>query len=272
MVTLNSNGDLLGEEKIFAKNDTSYSSFWLFNKERDINSLHFKDSFVNFYDNKVLLSEFNPAIAKNIISFWSEPNDIILDPFSGRSRALISFAMNRRYIGYEISKDAYTHVLEEFNRLGFLKDEKFMQDIILKNKDCIYAHEEYDPESIDLIFTCPPYWNLEKYESCYGQLSDLDDYNIFLQELYNRLLIASEKLKVGKYMILVVGDFRKNAKLTTFHSDLIQKMRNLPDFVLHDIIAIQNIPFYTAAFYFGAVKHKKFTAKAHEYILVWKKL
>ena len=38
---------LVGDKK-FAKRDTSYSSFWLFNKEADMNSEHFKDSFVNF--------------------------------------------------------------------------------------------------------------------------------------------------------------------------------------------------------------------------------
>jgi hypothetical protein len=41
---------------------------------------------------------------------------------------------------------------------------------------------------------------------------------------------------------------------------------------LHDVICIQNIPFHTAAFYFGSSKRTKRTAKAHEYLLVWRKI
>ena len=72
-------------------------------------------------------------------------------------------------------------------------------------------------------------------------------------------------------MILVVGDFRRNSRYVPFHSDLINMFKGYKDLKLHDVIAVQNIPFGTAAFYFGASKKRKHTAKAHEYILVWKK-
>jgi DNA modification methylase len=271
MVMKNTKSDLLGKDKDFAKKDTSYSSFWLFNKERDINSVHFKDSFVNFYDETKLLSEFNPTIAKNIISFWSEKDDIILDPFSGRSRALISYAMNRKYYGYEISSDAYNYMLDEFEELGLFENEWFTNNIKVYNKDCMYLLEDLEDDSVDLVFTCPPYWDLEKYESSPGQLSDYVDYSVFLDELMNRLIAASQKLKPGKYLVIVLGDFRKRGKYISFHSDLLQKMGKMQDLILHDVIVAQNIPFNTSAFYFGAIKHKKFTSKAHEYILVWKK-
>lgn len=270
MVLNNTKYDKLTGDKDFATKDTSYSSFWLFNKERDINSVHFRDSFVNFYDDKELLSEFNPTIAKNVISFWSEPNDMIMDPFAGRTRALVSFAMGRKYTGYEVSPDVVNHLNEKFTALGILRDPNC--DMLIDCKDCIYAYDEYGAEFSDLVFSCPPYWDLEKYESVPGQLSDIKNYKMFLQELVTRLDSSLDTLKIGKYMILVVGDFRRNGKYIPFHSDIVQLFQNRDDIKLHDIIAVQNIPFSTAAFYFGASKKCKHTAKAHEYILVWKKL
>jgi DNA modification methylase len=270
MVIKNTRNDLLGLPKEFARKDTSYSSFWLYNRENDLNSEHLRDRFVNFYDEKILLSEFNPTIAKNIISYWSNEGDLILDPFSGRTRALVSYSMNRKYLGYEISKDAYNYTINKFKDLKLSERENFNVDI--KNEDCINM-ESLKDESVDLIFTCPPYWDIEKYESCKGQLSDIEDYDIFLKELMLRLNISIKKLKKDKYMCIVIGDFRKNKKYYALHSFLIQSMENNKDIKLHDIIAVQNIPFNTAAFYFGpGKKSAKITSKAHEYLLVWKKL
>ena len=262
MVIKNTNSKKLCQGKNFGFKDTSYSSFWLFNKERDLNSLHLKDSFVNFYDEKELLSEFNPTIAKNIISFWSEPTDLILDPFAGRTRAIVSYAMNRRYVGYEVSKDVIDHMKERFEELKIKTD-----NIKLIHDDCI----NLDVEMVDLIFTCPPYYDLERYQSTKGQLSDVKGYSNFLDELVTRLNKASSKLKTGKYMCVVIGDFRRKGKYTTLHSDLMTRMNELKQLKLHDVIIIQNIPFNTAVFYFGARKKHKYTAKVHEYLLVWKK-
>ncbi len=216
-----------------------------------------------------MLSEFNSTVAKNIISFWSEPGDIIFDPFSGRTRALVSYAMGRPYVGCEISKDVVNYNVNKFKELKLLKDENFLVDIV--NDDCLNINEEYPDTEFSLIFSCPPYWNLEKYESCPGQLSDITEYDVFMDELVKRLNVAVDKLKVGGYMCIVIGDFRRKKQYITIHSDLIQQLKNNKNILLHDVVAIQNLPFYSAAFYFGSKKKHKYTAKAHEYLLVWKK-
>lgn len=269
MVTKNTKTDKLGKPKKFAKNDTSYSSFWLYNKERDMNSEHFKDSFVNFYNDKNLLSEFNPTVAKNIISFWTNQKEVILDPFAGRTRALVAHGMDRGYIGFEVSSDVINHMEEKFEELGLNEEEEFVVDII--NDDCYNIDKYYDID-FDMIFSCPPYWNLEKYESTNGQLSDIKEYDKFLDALVKRLRKCIDFLEQDKYICLVVGDFRKNGKYIKFHSDLLQKMDELNNIKLHDVITIQNLPFSTAAFYFGTKKKFKYTAKSHEYLLVWKKI
>jgi len=637
MVIKNAKYDKLAKEKKYSKRDTSYSSFWLYNREADMNSEAFKDKFVNFYDDKNTLSEFNPAVAKNIISFWSNDGDIVLDPFSGRTRAIVSYAMNRSYVGFEVSKDVVNYMYNRFEDIGILNNQNFNIDII--NDDCINVKNYLDGK-VDLVFSCfdketevltedgfklfkdlkyndkiatlngndqlqyqkpikiikqkhdgdmyklsskqinlmvtpdhnlyirdihkdnknkkknfklvqaksafknlqsqyefkkdvnwngtqqevfvlpeykykkraknnsiqkcvkkekklnmndwleffgyyisegcvgkpntvhlyqnvnttvfkkmknvverlgfsfdiktrirknrtkvhgeiriqsaqlrsylkqfgksfdkfipkeflaltikqlnilllslfegdgsiknnklvaystaseqlannvmeivlkigksanikkynnqqcnidgksykclpkhvitvnhtqltpvfncgkktvtqkqlgiqkyndyvyccsvpneiiyvrrngkgvwcgncPPYWNLEKYESCPGQLSDTAEYSVFLKRLKQRLRESADLLKVGGFMCMVVGDFRRRGVYIKFHSDLLSEMEDFKDMELHDVICIQNIPFHTAAFYFGSSKRTKRTAKAHEYLLVWRKI
>lgn len=269
MVTKNTKLDANIEKK-YGRKDTSYSSVWLFNKETDLKSIDLRDKFVNFYDEKDLLSEFNPTVSKNIISYWSKECDVILDPFAGRTRAIVAYAMNRKYRGYEVSKDAHGYLMKRMEELGLSQRPDF--DVTVKNADCINMSKELEPNSADLIFTCPPYWNLEKYESCDGQLSDIDTYSEFLKELKLRLNMAADVLKEDAYMCVVVGDMRRKKKFYPFHLDVMVDMSFNRKLKFHDLIVIQNIPFNTAAFYFGNSDRFKRTAKCHEYLLIWKKV
>lgn len=271
MVQKNSENFIIDPNKKFARKDTSFSSFWLLNKELDLNSIDLKDKFVNFYDEKVLLSEFNPTIAKNIISYWSNRKDRIFDPFAGRTRALVAFAMDRDYIGYEVSKDVQDYIYGRFKELKLCGRPDF--NVVVEHDDCINAKKREDENSFDLCFTCPPYWNLEKYESCKGQLSDISSYYDFLKELVLRLNVTVDLLRKDGYMCLVVGDMRRKGTYIPFHSDLIFEMSLNEKLKLHDVIVMQNLPFHTAAFYFNKNKKKaKVTTKCHEYLLVWKKV
>jgi DNA modification methylase len=270
MVIKNSDKFVSNPDKKFARKDTSYSSIWLFNKELDINSVDLKDKFVNFYNERELLSEFNPTVAKNVISYWSKPNDFIFDPFAGRSRALVAYAMNRNYIGYEISEDVYDYIFDRFKELKLCGRPDF--NVVIEHDDCINAVNKEEKESFDLVFSCPPYHNLEEYESCPGQLSDIKDYYVFMNELVKRLNIAVELLKKDGYMCIIVGDFRRKNTYYMLHNDLLIGMMENNHLKLHDIIVIQSIPFHTAAFYFGSNNRFKRTAKCHEYLLIWKKV
>ena len=40
-----------------------------------------------------------------------------------------------------------------------------------------------EDESVHLVVTSPPYWNLKKYEESSGQLGNIDDYDKFLHEI-----------------------------------------------------------------------------------------
>lgn len=61
-------------------------------------------------------------------------------------------------------------------------------------------------ESVQLVLTSPPYWNLKEYEKTQGQLGHIDDYDTFLSELDKVWKSCFDALVPGGRLICVVGD------------------------------------------------------------------
>jgi site-specific DNA-methyltransferase (adenine-specific) len=60
--------------------------------------------------------------------------------------------------------------------------------------------------SIHLVVTSPPYWNLKRYNDTRDQLGHIDDYETFLEELGKVWEHAYRLLVPGGRMVCVVGD------------------------------------------------------------------
>lgn len=239
-------------------NDTSYSSLWLYDW-KPIDGLN--DALAKTEG----LSELNPALAGKIIRYWSEEEDIILDPFAGRGRAVVAMLHNRHYIGFEVSEMAYKQLYETISQERY----EDLPQPVLHNEDS-YNLDNHPLPEVDLIFTCPPYWNLEQYESVPGQLSNMDTYQLFLERLKQIMGKAVKKLKKDGFLVMVVGDWRDDGKLIPFHSDCIPLLSNL-SLELWDIIVNQSVTWHLACKRFGKMRDIKKTSKVHEYILVFKK-
>jgi len=61
-------------------------------------------------------------------------------------------------------------------------------------------------ESVHLVVTSPPYWNLKKYRDTDGQLGSLADYDVFLKELDRVWAECHRVLVSGGRLVIVVGD------------------------------------------------------------------
>ena len=208
-------------------------------------------------------SSFNPNVAERVIKYWSEKGDLIFDPFAGRTtRGIVSLSLGRNYVGCEVSPTTFEDTLNNLQRMKM--DDKF---VLLNEDGCAY-HEEIDDEEVDLVFTCPPYWKLERYEHCENQLSDCKTYDIFMNKIYDCLAECNRVLKEGKFSIWVVSDWR-NAGYYCFHKDIINAHLD-NGFELWDIVInVLNSPF--VSFKAGFNDKYKYTGKTHEYILVFKK-
>jgi len=208
-------------------------------------------------------SEFHAGLAEQILRYWSMKGSVVVDPFAGRAtRAVVASRMERQYEGYEISPTTYKRVTEHFKKLGVSPK--------LYNNDGLFLTFT-DDEVADLVFTCPPYHDIEKYESVTNQLSDCETYEKFLKQIGYCGYHINRVLKPGAFCVWVVGDWRcpKGGGLRSFHSDLISLFTK-EKLIHHDTIIMKNIsPF--APLQAGKVASKRYTSKIHEYVMVFRK-
>ena len=206
-------------------------------------------------------SEFHAGMTENILMYWSMDNSVVVDPFSGRlTRAFISSKMGRKYYGYDISPTTVKRVKAHL--------EQHDSDATIYCDDGCKMKQTPD-DFADLVMTCPPYHQLEKYESVDGQLSDIKKYSEFLDMIELCGTNINRVLKPGGFCVWVCGDWRESGKFRNFHSDTI-KLFEKAGLVTHDIMIMKNrSPF--AALQAGKVASKRYTSKVHEYVLVFRK-
>jgi len=212
---------------------------------------------------KLRYSRFHPHLAEVVIRYWSLPGDLIVDPFSGRStRAVVAVALGRDYIGFEVVPSVA--VKTQANA-----DEVRKGGAVIFNSNGIFL-KELRENSADLIFTCPPYHRLERYESVPGQLSDIKRYEDFLEAIEISARNIFRVLKPGKFLAWVCADWRDGKAFRLFHYDSLRIFQEA-GFVPWDIVIIHNLsPF--AALQAGKVAAKRYTSKIHEYLLVFRKI
>jgi DNA modification methylase len=212
-------------------------------------------------DGVATLSEFHAGVCETIVRYWSLKGARVVDPFAGRAtRATVTTLLDRDYYGYEITPNTYKRNLAHF-------DKHNISPTLYKGDGCKL---EYTQDNFaDLVMTCPPYYDIEKYESCYGQLSDVKGYDNFMESMNECVKNVGRVLKPGAFAVFVVADFRRDGELRNFHGDLINQFKN--NGMKHwDTIIMENIsPF--AALQIYKVNCKRFTSKIHEYILVFRK-
>jgi len=218
------------------------------------------------------LSTFPPDLARRIVLFYSEKNETILDPCAGHnSRMEVTYDLERNYIGYDIC-----HEFMEFN--SKVKDEitgKGEQKLLFTPSTAITLKEKSSEKldetsnSIDMIYTSPPYWDIEYYDDSPLQLGYKKTYSQFLEGITKVVSECYRVLKPNRYCIFNINDFRKDGILYTYHCDLIDIFKKV-GFKIHDIIIIKWQSALGACFA-SQVESRKITAKAHEFLIIGKK-
>lgn len=92
-----------------------------------------------------------------------------------------------------------------------------------------YIHDE----SVHLVVTSPPYWNLKKYNDNAQQLGHISEYELFLEQIKKVWQEAYRVLVPGGRLVCVVGDVclsrRKNGRhvVVPLHADICVMCRKI---------------------------------------------
>lgn len=219
------------------------------------------------------LSTFPPALCKRGVLFYSEEGEWVLDPCAGHnSRMQVTYELNRNYIGYDVSK--------EFMNFNREVREKIMgggeQGLLFSRSNKIILREQSSEhmkegnESVDFVFTSPPYWCVEWYGDEPEQLGLNTTYEQFLSRMQLIINEAYRVLKQGKFCAININDFRHKGVFYAYHADIMNILRQ-SGFTLWDCIIVKWKSVLGSCFA-SQVEERKICAKGHEYLVVGKKV
>jgi len=216
------------------------------------------------YPTKIL-----PQIIGEFIERFSYENELIVDPFCGSGTTAVECVFrNRRSINIDINPRA---IEISKQKLSALEMSLFPYKNI-KEQIFILADSRNVPlksEIADLVITDIPYADMIRYSELPNDLSNIDNYDEFLNEIHKALLEIMRILKPERYAIIFCADYRiaRSRIILPLHSDIINLMLSI-GFVLFDLYIWR----YYRSGDFRPFGNRPFQAmNLHSYILVFHK-
>lgn len=159
-------------------------------------------------------SIFDPALCELMYHWFCPDVGKILDPFSGGSvRGIIANYLGFKYYGIDIRQEQIDSNREQ--ALDILEVNNQPQWYVGDSNEVLI---DFEPNSFDMVFSCPPYADLEVYSDLPGDISN-KKYNEFIKVYYEIIQKSCRLLKSGGYAIFVVGDVRD--KKTGYYYDFV---------------------------------------------------
>lgn len=165
------------------------------------------------------VSEFDPYLCELMYRWFSREGDMILDPFAGGCvRGIVASILGREYVGFDLSQkqvDANYYqkaeILKKYDGIRgeshwFYGDSEFVMPDVLRD--------------YNMVFTCPPYYNLEKYSNNPNDLSNMPTYKDFLRKYGAILKCSADLLSEDSFFVIVVSEVRADQQDLT-HSQYL---------------------------------------------------
>ncbi len=149
-------------------------------------------------------SIFDPVLCE-VGYRWFSPGEggLIFDPFAGGSvRGIVAEQLGFKYTGIDLRSEQIEANIENAKEIGC-----DLSKINWINDNSLNMDKHIKDESADLVFTCPPYFDLEVYSDNPEDISNMD-YEEFAK-IYTEILEKSAaKLKNNRFAIVVISDVR----------------------------------------------------------------
>lgn len=152
------------------------------------------------------ISVFDPVLCELAYRWWAPEGGPILDPFAGGSvRGIVAATLGHPYTGVDLSLpqiEANRHQAAQILTPGqpvptWLHGDSRQLD------DVLPAGQMYD-----LVFTCPPYFDLEVYSDDPADLSRASTYASFLEGYREVIARAAARLRPERFLVVVVSEIR----------------------------------------------------------------
>ena len=207
-------------------------------------------------------SIFDPVLCEIIYKWFNVHQGNIFDCFAGGSvRGIVAEKLGYKYIGIDLRKEQVEANILNANELNL--NPTWICD------DSLNADLYVEDNSVDLLFSCPPYADLEVYSDDERDISNMD-YEQF-KEVYKKIIdIACRKVKDDRFAVFVVGDVRDKKGYYRNFVDYTKECFNNNGFMTYnEIILLEQLG--TIPMRARLVFKKRKVAKAHQNILIFYK-
>ena len=188
-------------------------------------------------------------VERLIKCFSRNDQEHILDPFVGSGSTVVAAeGLGRIGIGLDISEDFIQKARSRPRQMFTSEGSDFHRgERRLFVDDATNLLQYVEAESIDLVITSPPYWDIllrkrtadykdiRNYGTSDNDLGRVPVYEDFLNSLDNVFAKVYTALKPGSYCCIIVMDIRKKDRFYPFHSDLATRLQKL-GFIYDDLI------------------------------------
>ncbi len=169
-------------------------------------------------------SIFDPVLCELIYRWFSGQDDYILDPFAGGSvRGVVASKLNRNYVGIELRQE---QVDENRLQAKNICHDPHPQWICGNSLDIENLLE--NDKKFNLLFSCPPYADLEVYSDNPEDLSTME-YEKFLLQYSEIIKKSCEKLHENSFACFVVGEVRSKKNCGIYYNFVGDTIRSFID-------------------------------------------
>jgi len=209
-------------------------------------------------------SLFDPVLAEVLFKWFLPKGGTILNLFAGDMEPnIVAGAKNLNMIGIELREEQVEHTISQLKNLGFHSVKLICDDVLNQNK-------HIEKNSIDLLFSCPPYYDLEKYSDNPKDISNMEDQE-FEKVIRQSIHDGVRNLKENRFAVFVVSEVRNKAGyFRKFIPKIIKDFEDAGAFYYNEIIlinAIGTLPIRTRKFWEASRK----VGRTHQNILVFYK-
>lgn len=245
---------------------------------RDMNYYKHKNKFGeclpdNIGRNERDTSIFDPVTCELIYTWFMPKNKIdILDCFAGGSvREVVASVLGKNYTGVDLRKEQIDANFFNFKEIKENHKEIDFKDINWICGDSQNIKDLAGDKKYDLLFSCPPYYDLEVYSEEKNDLSNLSDYDDFLR-LYQKIIIEScSLLNDNRFACFVVGEIRdKKGAYRNFVGDTVRCFQNAGLHYYNEVILVNtcgSLPVRIKSYFNSGRK----IGKRHQNILIFYK-
>jgi len=187
---------------------------------------------------------FAESDVARLIELFTKRGERVLDPFLGSGSTLIACLMTRRLgLGIELVPRWATVARRRVRGYLARSGGSAQEPTIDPNRDIICGDSRHvlaamPPDCFDFAITSPPYWNIlhkergmkqarerrnlnlpTRYSDLADDLGNLSSYEAFLDELHCVWVEVARVLRPGRYLAVIVSDFRHGDRYYLYHAD-----------------------------------------------------